>query len=285
MTPFPKWLHKQIPHQCNTQQTIAILEKNHVNTVCLEANCPNRWECYSKKTATFLVLGNQCTRNCAFCNVAHSPTPSPPDKDEPKNIAQALKDLGLKHVVITMVTRDDLNDGGASHIAHIIQEICACTPSVTIEVLTSDFKGNTQNLNTVLEQNPDIFNHNIETVCSLSQKIRPSADYLRSLQVLNYAKKTKKCSYVKSGLMLGLGETRNEVIQALTDLHQVGCDIVTIGQYLRPTHKNIAVKRYVSPQEFQEYEFLGSSIGIPIIYSGPFIRSSYNAEQIFNKLK
>ncbi|MBN1915291.1 MAG: lipoyl synthase, partial [Parachlamydiales bacterium] len=275
MKRLPPWLVKKLPsNNREWHETQEILQKTSLNTVCHHARCPNCSECFSKKTATFLILGDHCSRNCAFCHITHK-TPLPADPTEPQRVADAVQKLGLNHVVITMVTRDDLLDGGAAHMAKTMQAIKKKT-SCSLEVLTSDFQGNTQNLDIVLEQKPEIFNHNIETVLSLSKKIRPQADYHRSLHVLEYAKNSNRALFIKSGLMVGLGEQLEEIQQALKDLKKCGCDIVTIGQYLRPSPKNIAIHRYITPQEFQEYENYGLSIGLKKVYSGPYIRSSYN---------
>jgi lipoyl synthase len=275
---FPKWLHRDLPKGGNLFQTHEILRKYKLNTVCEEAKCPNRMECYSKKTATFLALGKECTRACGFCEIDFSKTPKPPEKDEPIRIAQSVKDLGLKHVVITMVARDDLEDQGASHIARIIQEIKNEAPDSTIEVLTSDFLGNTVALDTVLQKRPEVFNHNIETVRRLSPKVRHKATYDRTLSVLKYAKDSHLPLLVKSGMMVGLGETSDEVKETICDLHSVGCDIITIGHYLQASRLKIPVKRFITPEEFKEYEEYGLTLGVKHMYCGPFVRSSYNAD-------
>ena len=282
---FPPWLHLNIPEGRDLCETNNIINSHSLNTVCNEAKCPNRLECYSKNTATFLVMGKECTRSCSFCNITHNPTPSPLDSTEPERISSSVKELALKHVVITMVTRDDLEDGGASQLAKIIKSIRNNSPDITIEVLTSDFNGNTQAYDTVLQEKPEIFNHNIETVRNLSSKIRHKASYERSLSVLQYAKKNSKNILIKSGLMIGLGETPQQVQETISDLYNIGCDIITIGQYLQPTKKNVVVKEFIHPKQFQEYKKYGLSIGVKYMHCGPFVRSSYNAAIIKNKVK
>lgn len=275
---FPQWLHRDLPKGGNLFKTNEILRKYNLNTVCEEAKCPNRLECYNKKTATFLALGRECTRACGFCDIDFSKTPKPPEPDEPIRIAKSARDLGLKHVVITMVARDDLEDQGASHIAAIMREIKKESPDSTIEILTSDFSGHTTPLDIVLQEKPDVFNHNIETVKRLSPKVRHKATYERTLQVLRYAKNSALASFVKSGIMVGLGEELAEVKETIYDLYMAGCDIITIGHYLQASRLKLTVKRFISPEEFKEYENYGYSIGVKHMYCGPFVRSSYNAD-------
>lgn len=274
---FPSWLHRKLPSGGQIFKTNKILEQHRLNTVCEEAKCPNRLECYTKKTATFLALGKECTRNCGFCDIDFSKTPKPPEADEPQRIALSVRDLGLKHAVITMVARDDLEDQGASHIATIIREIRKENKGVTIEVLTSDFSGDVKPLYTVLEAQPEIFNHNIETVRSLSPRIRHKAEYDRTLSVLRQAKQMGKAIFIKSGIMVGLGETENEVKETISDLAQAGCDIITIGQYLQASNKKLRVKEFIHPDQFKRYEEFGLELGVRHMYCGPFVRSSYNA--------
>jgi len=280
---FPSWLHRKLPRGGDIFQTNAIVEKYKLNTVCEEAKCPNRLECYSKKTATFLALGKECTRNCGFCDIDFSKTPKGPEADEPERIALSAKELGLRHVVITMVARDDLEDKGASHIAKIIQAVRAVNPTVTVEVLTSDFSGDFSALDLVLQEKPEVFNHNIETVRALSPRIRHKAEYDRTLSVLHHARESKQVSYIKSGIMVGLGETEEEVQTTLCDLHQAGCNVVTIGQYLQASKSKLRVKEFVHPDQFAKYADFGKSLGIAHMYCGPFIRSSYNANFLFEK--
>lgn len=276
---FPAYLHRSIPKGGSLFKTGAIIEKYRLNTVCEEAKCPNRFECYSKKTATFLALGSQCTRNCGFCSIDFSKTPKAPEEDEPLRIALSVKELGLKHVVITMVARDDLPDGGAAHIAEIVKAVRQENSNVTIELLTSDFSGNTSSLDTVLNVNPEVFNHNIETVRELTPRVRHKAAYDRTLQVLSYAKSSGKTPHIKSGIMVGLGETEEQVKETILDLKNAGCDIITIGHYLQPDRKKLTVKAFIPPEQFKAYEDFGHSIGIPQMYCGPFVRSSYNASE------
>jgi lipoic acid synthetase len=279
---FPSWLHRSLPKGANLFKTNAILSKYRLNTVCEEAKCPNRFECYSNKTATFLALGKACTRNCGFCDIDFAKTPKAPEEDEPLRIAESVKELELQHVVITMVARDDLPDGGAEHIATIIQTIRRTCPGVAIEVLTSDFSGQHSSLDIVLQEKPDLFNHNIETVRELTPRVRHKAEYDRTLSVLNYAAKTKLAGHIKSGLMVGLGETPIQVQQTIADLYRAGCDIITIGQYLQPGSKKLLVKEFVVPSQFKLYEEYGYSIGVKQMYCGPFVRSSYHAHEVKN---
>lgn len=277
---FPSWLHRNLPQGKNLLDTSSILAKHRLNTVCEEAKCPNRFECYSNKTATFLALGKECTRNCGFCDIDFSKTPAAPEADEPMRIALSVKELGLKHVVITMVARDDLPDGGAHHIAEIIERIRKENEAVTVEVLTSDFHGSTTSLDLVLQARPDVFNHNIETVRELSPRVRHKATYDQTLTVLHQAKLSKLTSHIKSGLMVGLGESAGEVQQTLIDLRDAGCDIITMGQYLQPNMRKLLVKEFITPEQFKAYEEFGYSIGIKQMYCGPFVRSSYHAHEV-----
>lgn len=277
---FPKWLHRKLPAGNQLFKTGSILEKYRLNTVCEEAKCPNRFECYSKRTATFLALGKECTRNCGFCDIDFSKTPKPLEADEPDRIAFSVKELGLKHVVVTMVARDDLPDGGSSQIAAIIHRIRQEAPESTIEVLTSDFSGNEQSLDIVLNAEPEIFNHNIETVRALTPRVRHKAMYDRTLQVLNYVSRSGKTQFVKSGIMAGLGENDEQVKETIRDLHQAGCSIITIGQYLQADRRKLLVKEFVHPERFAEYERYGYEIGVKQMYCGPFVRSSYNAHEV-----
>ncbi len=281
---FPSWLHRPLPHKADFWETKQVIDKNQLHTVCEEAKCPNRLECYSKKTATFLTLGKDCTRNCGFCSVSHMTTPPPLDEAEPMRVAHSVHALGLKHAVLTMVARDDLADGGALQLAKIIQAIKAKSPSSTIEVLTSDFEGNEEALQTVLSAGPDIFNHNLETVRERTPSIRHKATYERSLEVLSFVKKIQPDMPVKSGLMVGLGETPEQVEQALRDLRTSGVDIITIGQYLQPDRKKARVHAFIPPEQFKHYETYGYELGFSYMYCGPFVRSSYNADQALTKL-
>jgi lipoic acid synthetase len=274
---FPSWLHRNLPKGGELFKTNSILEKYRLNTVCEEAKCPNRFECYSKKTATFLALGKQCTRNCGFCDIDFSKQPKAPEADEPERIAASVKELGLKHVVVTMVARDDLPDGGAAHMSAIIAAVRAHNPAVTVEVLTSDFSGNFSSIDEVLKAKPEVFNHNIEAVRRISPRIRHKATYERTLQVLAYAKASKLAGFIKSGIMVGFEETEEEVFETIRDLHQAGCDIITIGQYLQADPRKLLVKTFVTPEQFKAFEEYGVSLGVKHMYCGPFVRSSYNA--------
>ncbi len=277
---FPSWLHRKIPRGGELFQTESIVKKYRLNTVCEEAKCPNRLHCYSNKTATFLALGSACTRNCGFCDIDFTKKPLPPEADEPERIASSVQELGLKHVVITMVARDDLSDGGAAHMGGIINAIREKNPGCSVEVLTSDFNGSLDALGAVLKHHPEVFNHNIETVRSLTPRVRHKATYDRTLQVLRFARESGDVQFVKSGLMVGLGEVEDEVFQTLRDLKEAGCHIVTIGHYLQANRKKLLVKSFVTPEQFKRYEEYGHSIGIIQMYSGPFVRSSFNAHEV-----
>jgi lipoic acid synthetase len=281
---FPSWLHRKLPKGSELFQTGTLLEKYRLNTVCEECKCPNRLECYGRKIATFLALGKACTRSCGFCEIDFTKQPKAPEEDEPMRIALATRDLGLKHAVITMVARDDLPDGGASHMAAITRTIREVNPGVTIELLTSDFAGNLEALDQLLEARPEIFNHNIETVRALTPRVRHRATYDRTLAILSHAKQSQKTEFIKSGIMVGLGETEEEVKQTILDLKMAGCDIITIGQYLQPSQYKLGVKAFVPPERFKAYEEYGLSIGVTQVYSGPFVRSSYNAAEKYTNL-
>ncbi len=276
---FPSWLRRSLPAGGALFETGNTVKKHALSTVCEQAKCPNRWECYSHHTATFLALGTSCTRACGFCDISFSKNPLPPEEDEPKRIAQSAIELGLKHVVITMVARDDLEDRGAGHIAKIIRSVKS---RGSVEVLTSDFSGDKTALDTIVRAQPDIFNHNIETVRRLTPRIRHKATYDRTLSVLKYIK--GKVPLLKSGIMVGLGELPSEVEQTIEDLSAVGVDIITIGQYLQPNHNKLLVKSFITPQQFKAYENYGHQIGVPYVYSGPFIRSSYNAKMLQDRM-
>lgn len=264
---FPTWLHRKLPQGDLLWQTNKILGQDRVPTVCEEAKCPNLLECFSKKTATFLTLGKECTRNCGFCDIDFSKTPKPLDPLEPQKVAQAAKELGLKHVVLTMVARDDLADGGASQLSKIIAEIRKEIPGGTVEVLTSDFEGNYQAIDQVIESDIKIFNYNLETVRELTPRVRHKATYQRTLDILKYVKKKAPHLLVKSGIMVGLGETKEQVHQALEDLKEAGCDIVTIGQYLQSSRRKLTVKAFITPEEFENYTQYGKQIGLKFVYS------------------
>ncbi|MFN0065773.1 MAG: lipoyl synthase [Chlamydiales bacterium] len=279
---FPKWLHRKLPQGNALWQTSDVLKKKRLSTVCEEAKCPNLLECWSQKTATFLAMGKECTRNCGFCDIDFSTSPKPLELDEPQRIAESVVHLGLKHVVITMVARDDLSDGGAAHIAAIVRAVHALDMGISVEVLTSDFEKNWEALDAIIEAKPEIFNHNIETTRSLSVRVRHKASYQRTLDVLRYA---SRLPFIKSGLMVGLGESREEVEETIRDLRDVGVKIITIGQYLQPNRKKLRVKEFVTPQTFEEYAAYGRAQGVPYMYTGPFVRSSYNAASLFELMR
>ncbi len=280
---FPSWLHRKLPKGNELWKTGQVVSQNRLHTVCEEAKCPNLLECWSKKTATFLIMGKECTRSCGFCDIAYSKVPQALESDEPERVARSVLELGLKHVVITMVARDDLSDGGAAHLAAVVREVRRQAPEATIELLTSDFKGDPEALDVVFAVRPDIFNHNIETVRTLTPKVRHTATYDRTLKVLTYAR--QQALMVKSGLMVGLGETEEQVQETLRDLYAAGCDIVTIGHYLQANRHKLRVKEFVTPEQFKRYEAYGYSLGIKYIYSGPFVRSSYNANEVIKQTK
>ncbi len=282
---FPSWLHRKLPQGELLWKTNQILEQDHLPTVCEEAKCPNLMECFSKKTATFLTMGKACTRNCGFCDIDFAKAPPPLDPLEPQKVASASKKLGLKHIVLTMVARDDLEDGGAAHLAKIIQEIKLQIPASSVEVLTSDFEGNFQAIDQVIQTDLKIFNYNLETVQELTPRVRHKATYQRTLEILSYVKNKAPHLLIKSGIMVGLGETKQQVFRAIDDLQKVGCDIVTIGQYLQPNPKKLRVKAFITPQEFEEYAQYGRQLGIQYMHSGPFVRSSYNADLVQRKFE
>lgn len=283
MKRLPSWAKKTLGPASQLHEMKSILRKRNLHTVCESARCPNIGECFSKPTATFMILGDVCTRTCRFCSVEKKAVPLMVDPEEPGNIALTAKELGLRHVVVTSVTRDDLPDGGAGQFALTIKAIRDNISSILIEVLTPDFRGDEGALDMVLEARPDIFNHNLETVPSLYSLVRPQADYRRSLEVLERSKKSGIIT--KSGIMVGLGETAEEVREVLKDLKNSGVDAVTIGQYLRPTRNNLEVREYIEPEVFKEYEEFGLQLGLRHVYSGPFVRSSYNAENLMKEIR
>lgn len=279
MKRLPNYLKRQIIDAEKTKTVRTILKHNCLNTVCENARCPNKNECYQKNTATFLIMGNVCTRNCRYCNISCE-KPEPLNPDEPKNIAKAVKDLGLKYSVITSVTRDDLSDGGAEHFAQTIYEIRKLTPNTKIEILTPDFKGNTIALDIIIKAKPDVFNHNIETVERLFKTARPQGNYRRSLDVLKYIKQNSDIP-AKSGLMVGLGESEDEIKQTFSDLRAVGCDILTVGQYIQPSKQHLEVDKYYTEEEFEHLKELAKQAGFEKYQIAPLVRSSYNAFKLF----
>ena len=282
--PKPPWLRKRFVFSPTAKEVIKLLQGLTLNTVCQEAQCPNQLECFGDQTATFMILGDHCTRNCTFCAVAHG-SQEPPDPDEPKRVAEAVSLLGLKYVVLTSVTRDDLPDGGAAQFASTIKSIREMGNEITVEVLVPDFQGSSRALATVVAAEPAVLNHNLETVPRLYPAVRPQADYERSLQLLAEVKRLSPSTVSKSGFMLGLGERREEVASLLRDLRKVGCDLVTIGQYLRPSKDHHPVVEYVPPNIFQTYEVEAHSLGFLGVASGPYVRSSYQAESLYRKAK
>lgn len=275
---LPEFLKRPIIDTDTTRNVRKILKHNCLNTVCENARCPNKNECYTKNTATFLIMGNNCTRNCRYCNISCN-RPEPLDPQEPKHIAKAVKDLGLKYAVITSVTRDDLPDGGAQHFANCIYEIRKISPDVKIEILTPDFKNKKEALDIIINAHPDVFNHNIETVRAVFKTARPQGNYDTSLEVLKYIKQNSDIQ-TKSGMMIGLGETFAQIKETIKDLYSVGCDILTIGQYIQPSKEHLPVAKYYSLEEYKELKKLAASIGIKNYQIGPLVRSSYNAASL-----
>ncbi len=280
----PDWIRSKIVDSQIFFKTKEVVNKNNLHTVCQEANCPNITECWSKKHATFMIMGDTCTRGCAFCDVKTG-KPSPLDKLEPFKVSKAVKELELNHVVITSVDRDDLDDGGANHFKEVVLEVKKNNPNTTVEVLTPDFlkKGNAYEK--VVEANPDVFNHNIETVPSLYLKVRPGSRYFTSLELLKMVKNKNPHLFTKSGIMLGLGEEKDEVIQVMDDLRMANVDFLTIGQYLQPSVKHFPLNRYVHPDEFNELKNIALSKGFLLVSSSPLTRSSYHADEDFKVLK
>ena len=280
----PPWLKRRIPPFRDLQKVKSILSETDLHTVCQEARCPNLGECFSSGTATFLILGRVCTRGCGFCAVERD-APARPDEAEPERVAQAVQKMGIHYVVITSVTRDDLPDGGASSFAETIRAIRALNPKIDIEVLVPDFKGDLRSLKAVLKECPEVLNHNIETISRLYPRVRPLADYKRSLNLLKRSREDCPRIPTKSGFMLGLGETQEEVLGLLRDLRGVGCDFLTIGQYLQPRQDRLPVVRFIPPEEFEEYKRKGEEMGFRAVASGPFVRSSFHASEMFEAIE
>lgn len=281
--PKPPWLRRRLPNGPQYEQTRRLIQREGLHTVCQEANCPNMFECFSRHTATFLILGDLCTRNCTFCDVRHG-LPQAPDFREPERVAQAAAEMGLAYVVVTSVTRDDLPDGGAAVFAATIRALKDRIDGVSVEVLIPDFQGDAKALSTVLEAGPDVLNHNIETVPRLYPRVRPQADYQRSLTLLRRSRQHAAQIPTKSGIMLGLGEREDEVRRSLKDLRDTGCNIVTLGQYLRPGPGHHPIERYVTPEEFETWRQTALGMGFDEAASGPFVRSSYHAHDAFKKI-
>lgn len=283
-TKRPEWLKIKLRGGEGIEHVEGLIKSLSLHTVCEEANCPNLMECFSRKTATFMILGRVCTRNCTFCNVTKGQV-QPVDLKEPFHVAEAVKELGLKHVVITSVTRDDLPDGGAGHFANVIKSIKEADAKVIVEVLIPDFEGDQDALLKVIEARPEIINHNIETVPRLYPEVRPMAGYQRSLELLKSIKPVDKDILTKSGIMLGLGETEEEVIEVMKDLRSVDCDLLTIGQYLAPSKNHHPVVEYIHPDVFEKYRKTGLDLGFKHVASSPFVRSSYHADQVSELIK
>lgn len=273
----PEWLKVSFNNEA-VEEVALLMRDMKLNTVCKEANCPNLGECYSKKTATFMIMGSQCTRNCRFCNVT-SGKPQPLDPDEPLHLAEAVERLGLEHVVITQVTRDDLPDGGAAHMAETVLQVKKRCPGVTIEVLISDLLGNREALTVLLGSNPDVLNHNVEMAARLYPMIRPQAKYQRSLQILADSKATAPHILTKTGFMIGLGETDQEISELMQDVRSTGCDILTISQYLQPSVEHWPLDRFVEPAGFDRLKAEAMAMGFRYVASSPLVRSSYRAQE------
>ena len=272
---LPEFLKRPIIDTETTRNVRRVLRNNCLNTVCENARCPNKNECYTKNTATFLIMGNVCTRNCRYCNISCE-RPEALDPMEPEHVAKAVADLGLKYAVITSVTRDDLPDGGAQHFARCIEEIRKISPATKIEILTPDFKGEKEALDIIIKAHPDVFNHNIETVEAVFKTARPQGNYRTSIEVLKYIKENSDIK-TKSGLMIGLGETFDQIEATFNDLREVGCDILTVGQYIQPSKQHLEVAKYYSLEEYEDLKALARKCGFKNFQIGPLVRSSYNA--------
>jgi lipoic acid synthetase len=280
---LPEWLRKGETHPESVQALKRDLRRLNLHTVCESARCPNIHECFHRGAATFMILGNLCTRGCTFCSVpkgSASKREFSLDANEPANVARMAAEMKLRYVVITSVNRDDLDDGGSHHFAQTVREVRKALPSARIEVLTPDFCGDTQAVARVLDAGPDVFNHNMETISRLYRKVRPQADYRQSIDVLGFARRHRPGALTKSGLMVGLGELPQEVFELLNDIRSADVDVATIGQYLQPTRRNMDVAEYVTPAQFDRYREYGLSIGFKMVFSGPFVRSSYMADKV-----
>ena len=276
-TPKPKWLRVKLPTGKKYTDLRGLVDKYNLNTICTSGSCPNMGECWTEGTATFMILGNICTRSCGFCGVKTG-RPETIDWDEPEKVARSIKLMNIKHAVITSVDRDDLKDMGSILWAETVKSIRRMNPTITLETLIPDFQGNTTNIDRILAVQPEVISHNMETVKRLSREVRIQAKYERSLEVLNYLKK-QGAKRTKSGIMLGLGETENEVIQTIKDLSNVNLDIITIGQYLQPSKKHLSVKEFITPEQFKKYETIGLELGFRHVESGALVRSSYKAQK------
>ena len=279
-TKKPEWLRRRLPTGPDFEHIRKLVDKGQLHTVCQEAKCPNIWECFSRQTATFLILGDRCTRNCRFCAVGHHPE-TPPDPEEPRRVAEAAEKMNLRYVVVTSVTRDDVQDGGAGHFAETIRQIRLRLPEARIEVLIPDFQGSTDSLKTVLDARPDVLNHNIETVPRLYPTVRPGAVYKRSIELIRRVSQLTPTIPSKSGMMLGLGEKEEEIKATLQDLLDAHCSFLTLGQYLQPSAAHLPVDRFVPPEEFDDWKEKAHAMGFKEVASGPFVRSSYHADQLY----
>jgi lipoic acid synthetase len=282
--PKPPWLRRRLPSGPQYERIRSLIKDQCLSTVCQEAMCPNQFECFGQGTATFMLLGDRCSRNCRFCAVGHGPQ-APPDPNEPQRVAEAVQTMGLSYCVLTSVTRDDLADGGAGHFAATIAAIRERNPHTLIEMLIPDFQGNLQALQTVVDARPDVLNHNLETVQRLYPTVRPQAGYGQSLEVLRRTKMLAPAMVTKCGIMVGLGETTEELHQIFADLQRTGCDILTIGQYLQPSRSHLAVVRFLPPSEFTVLEHQALAMGLKAVASAPFVRSSYQAETLYRRVK
>ena len=278
MKRLPDYLKRPVINTETTKMVRNILKNHCLNTVCENARCPNKNECYTKQTATFLIMGNVCTRNCRYCNIS-SGIPDTLNENEPKEVANAIKELDLKYAVITSVTRDDITDGGAEHFARTIEEIRKISPETKIEILSPDFNGDKNSLNIIIKAMPEVFNHNIETTKQIFQKARPKGNYQTSLEVLKYVRDNSNIK-TKSGLMVGLGETFEEIEETFKDLKNVGCDILTVGQYIQPSKKHLEVDKYYTLEEFEQIKNLAKKVGFKHFQIGPLVRSSYMAKDL-----
>jgi lipoyl synthase len=278
---LPEWARKGDPLSPRAHGLRVLLREQGLNTVCEEARCPNLSECFARGTATFMLLGDRCTRRCGYCSV-QTARPLPPDAEEPRRVAEAAARMDLRYVVLTSVARDDLQDGGASHFAATVAEVRQALPAARVEVLTPDFKGQRSALAAVLAAEPDVFNHNIETVPRLFPEVRAQGSYGRSLDLLAAAREVRPGQVTKSGLIVGMGETDAEIVEVLRDLRAAGVAVVTLGQYLRPTREHVPVHRYVPPQGFEALAAEARALGFPTVYAGVFVRSSFNAEEVFH---
>jgi len=278
----PRWLRRKLPTGPGYERSRHLIKAQHLTTVCQEAMCPNQFECFAKGTATFMILGEQCTRNCRFCAIGHGAV-GPPDPEEPQRVATAVQAMGLRYSVITSVTRDDLPDGGAAHFAATIRAIRAHNPQTLIEVLIPDLQGDPEALEIILDAGPDVLNHNLETVARLYAEVRPEANYQRSLDVLRFCKILNPSIVTKSGIMVGLGENAVELSQLFADLRQAHCDILTIGQYLQPSKAHLAVAQYIPPEAFAVMAREALTLGFRAVAADPFVRSSYQAQTLFQQ--